>query len=227
MEEDFSYKDTILKIKCDRDIGDLVRESVVRKWQELESYIARNKDFRTSFEPVEIGKSAPHVARIMAGAAKMAGVGPMAAVAGTFSELIVKEAIREGVKWIIAENGGDICLYGDREFNLSVFAGGSPLSGKVGFSINPGKNTYGICTSSGTVGHSISLGGADAVTVFARSTPVADAFATAIANRVGSIEDGLGFAKKFIGKGIGGAQIIKGERVGRAGRLPGFFLSDG
>ncbi len=224
MEEEFSYRDTILKVKCDRDVGDSVRESIVRKWQELEAYIARDPDFGSSFEPIDLKGGAPEIAEIMADAARKAGVGPMAAVAGTFSELIAKEAVKEGVEWIIVENGGDICAYGGREFNLSVFAGKSPLSGKLGFSINPGKKTCGVCTSSGNVGHSISLGEADAVTVFARSAPVADAFATAIANRVGSVKDGLEFARGFLGKGMDGAVVIKGNEAGQAGRVPRLIL---
>jgi len=225
MEEEFSYKDTILKVKCDRDISDLVERLIIKKRQELEAYVARDPGFQTAFEPVAVKGGAPEIAKIMASAGKKAGVGPMTAVAGAVSELLVKEAIRMGAVWLVIENGGDLCIYGDRDFNLSVFAGNSPLSSKLGFSINPGKRTYGICTSSGTVGHSISLGEADAVTVFARSTPVADAFATAIANNVGKIEDGLEFAEKHIGKDIDGVYIIKGNKVGRSGKLPNLILT--
>ena len=216
--EEFEYKDTILKVKADRDIGDLVRKFIVEKRQELESYIARNPEFQSSFEPIDV-RDAPEIVKILADAGKRASVGPMAAVAGTVSELIVKEAVKRGVGWIIVENGGDICVYGDREFTISIFAGKSTLSNKLGFTINPGKRTYGICTSSASVGHSISLGKADAVTVFARSTPVADAFATAIANRVDEIRDGLDYAKEFIGGEIDGVVIIKGEEIGKIGKI--------
>jgi len=226
MEDQFAYKDTILKVKCDIDISDFIKGFIIKKRQELESYIGRNPDFQTSLEPVGVEKGAPEIINIMADAAEKAGVGPMAAVAGAVSELLVREAVEMGAEWIVVENGGDICIYGNRDFNLLVFAGKSPLSGKSGFSINPGEKSYGICTSSGTVGHSISLGDADAVSVFARSTPVADAFATAIANRVGEIRDGLEFAKRFLGKEIDGVQIIKGGMVGRIGKLPDFILTD-
>lgn len=220
MDEEFAYKDTILKVKCDRGIGDFVKDFIVEKRQELDAYVARNPDFRTSFEPLKFREDAPEIVKIMSGAAEKADVGPLAAVAGTVSELLVREAARKGVHWIIAENGGDICVYGDHDFAVSVHAGRSPLSDKIGFSLNPGKKTYGVCTSSASVGHSISLGKADAVTVFARSAPVADAFATAIANRVDAIEDGLDYAKGFVGKEIDGAVVIKDGRLGRIGKLP-------
>ncbi len=219
-EEDFEYKDTILKVRCDKDISDLVKKFIVEKRQELDTYIARDKEFQISFEPVSVPKSAPEITKIMAAAAEKAGVGPMAAVAGAVSKLLVEEAVKKGAKWVIAENGGDICVYGDHDFVIQVYAGKSPLSNKIGFSLNPGEKTYGICTSSASVGHSISLGKADAVTVFARSAAVADAFATAIANHVDKVEDGIEFAKKFVGKDIDGTVIIKGETVGKIGKTP-------
>ena len=225
MDEDFAYKDTILKVKCDRDIDEFIKKFIVEKRQELDGYIARDAQFRISFDPVAIKKDAPKIARDMAEAAKQAGVGPMAAVAGAVSEHLVEAAKKKGVNWIIAENGGDISLYGDREFTISIYAGKSPLSGKMGFSLNPAEldpatKTYGVCTSSASVGPSISLGKSDAVTVFAPSATVADAFATAIGNSVNEVEDGLKFAKRFVGKEIDGVAIIKGDRVGTLGRVP-------
>jgi hypothetical protein len=219
-EERFEYLDTILNIRCDRDIGDLVRPFIVEKRQELESYILKDPNFQTSFEPVDVDNSAPEIVRIMAKASEKAGVGPMAAVAGTVSELIVNEAIENNIEWIIVENGGDICLYGDHEFTISIYAGKSPLSEKIGFSINPGRNSYGICSSSGFVGHSISLGKSDSVTVFAKETPIADSFATAIANMVDEIEAGLSFARAFIGRHIDGVVIVRGEKIAKVGRIP-------
>jgi len=219
-EEEFRYKDTILKVKADRDISDFVKKFVVEKRQELDAYIARDRDFQVSFEPVNVKRGAPEIAKTMAEAAEKANVGPMAAVAGAVSELLVRWSVRKGVKWIIAENGGDICLYGDHDFVVQIFAGKSPLSNKIGFSLNPGEKSYGVCTSSATVGHSISLGKADAVTVFAKSAAVADAFATAIANHVDDVEGGIKFAKKFVGRDVDGAIVIRGEKIGKIGKTP-------
>jgi len=219
-EDEFEYKDTILKIRCDRDISDLVKEFIVKRRQELDAYITRDPSFRTSFEPIEPKKDAPEIAKMMAAAAKKASVGPMAAVAGAVSELLVREAVKSGVEWVIVENGGDVCLYGDHKFVISFYAGKSPLSNKIGFSLNPGKKTYGVCTSSASVGHSISLGKSDAVTVFARSATVADAFATAIGNNVKEVEDGIRFTKDFVGNELDGAVIVKGKEIGKVGKLP-------
>jgi len=215
MQEEFEFKDTILKVKCDRDISDLVKQFIVEKRQELENHISLNPEFQSSFEPLE--ESGPEIARIMARASKKAGIGPMGAVAGTVSELLVKE-VQDKLDWILVENGGDICIYGNHDFDIAIYAGDSPLSNKLGISLNP-KDTYGICTSSASVGHSISLGKADSVTVFAKSTPMADAFATAIANKVDEIQEGLDFAEKHLDE-IDGVLIIKGEKIGKIGKIP-------
>jgi ApbE superfamily uncharacterized protein (UPF0280 family) len=215
MQEDFEFKDTILKVKCDKDIGDLVKQFIIEKRQELENHISLNPEFQSSFEPLE--ENGPEIARIMARASKKAGIGPMSAVAGTVSELLVR-AVKDKVEWVIVENGGDICIYGDHEFAISIFAGDSPLSNKIGISLNP-KDIYGICTSSASVGHSISLGKADSVTVFSNSTPLADSFATAIANKVDEIQEGLDFAKDYLDE-IDGVLIIKGKNIGKIGKIP-------
>jgi hypothetical protein len=115
-------------------------------------------------------------------------------------------------------------LYGEKEFGISIFAGMSPLSNKIGFWLNPGKKGYGVCTSSASVGHSISLGKSDSVTVFARSAPIADAFATAIANRVDGISSGLEYAERYVGRTIDGVVIIQGDRIGKTGKIPKLAL---
>jgi hypothetical protein len=222
MDEKFEYKDTILRVKCDRDIRDLVRGLIFKKRQELDAYILKNPGFQSSFEPVDVGENAPEIAKTLSAAGKKADTGPMAAVAGAVSEIIVKEAAERGAGWAIAENGGDVCLWGNRDFNLAIYAGRSPLSGKIGFSLNPGEESYGVCTSSGSVGHSISLGESDSVTVFAKETPLADAFATAIGNKVDTIDSGLKFAEKHMDK-IDGVIIIKEREIGKIGKLPELF----
>jgi ApbE superfamily uncharacterized protein (UPF0280 family) len=78
----------------------------------------------------------------------------------------------------------------------------------------------GVCTSSGTVGHSLSFGKADAVVVVAPSAALADAAATAIGNIVKEIEDiprGIEFAQKV--DGLRGVVIIKDDKMGVWGRI--------
>jgi hypothetical protein len=54
----------------------------------------------------------------------------------------------------------------------------------IAFVVPPQEEILGICTSSATVGPSVSFGTADAVTIFARDVALADAWATAICNEI-------------------------------------------
>ena len=184
------YKDSDLWIGVDVQSYDPLMESFAKERltllrKELESYILKNPEFVSSFLPVETDDTVPDIAKQMALAGKVANTGPMAAVAGAFSEYLGK-AIQEEfpVKELVLENGGDIYLKLERDLILSVYAGKSALSGKVGIEIPAAETPLGVCTSSGTVGPSVSFGKADAVMVACKSTLQADAFATAIGNRI-------------------------------------------
>ncbi len=85
---------------------------------------------------------------------------------------------------VIVENGGDIFLKTSQAATVALYAGNSPLSLKVGILLAAAMTPLGVCTSSGTVGHSLSLGRADAACVLAADTALADAAATALGNRV-------------------------------------------
>jgi hypothetical protein len=211
-------------ILCDRRRGiKAAYKSVLKNRRELEDYISRHPDFMISLEPIEVEKDSPKIVRMMAKAGELAGVGPMAAVAGTIAQLAAEDGIRAGARNIVAENGGDICIIGNKRFTVGIYAGSSPLSRRIGLQLEPQHLPIGICTSSGTVGHSISFGNADAVTVLSKSTPLADAAATAIGNHIRSrdergIEMGLGYAKNI--RGIAGVIIIVGDIFASYGKIP-------
>lgn len=184
------YKDSDLWVGVDVQSYDPLMESFAQEKlnqlrKELENYILSHPEFASSFSPIEVPNSAPDIARQMAVAGKAANTGPMAAVAGAFSEYLGKALQKEfAVKELVLENGGDIYLKLERDLILSVYAGKSALSGKVGIEIPAAETPLGVCTSSGTVGPSISFGKADAVMVVCKSTLQADAFATAIGNNI-------------------------------------------
>ncbi|WP_428981703.1 UPF0280 family protein [Methanothermobacter wolfeii] len=189
----------------------------------LREYIRRDPEFLTSLEPVHV-EEGPLIVRMMSRAARKAEVGPMAAVAGTISQLSLMHTMKLGSRCTIVDNGGDIALINDRKVTVGLYAGSSSLSGEVGFLIKPGK-ARGICTSSGTVGHSISFGRADSVTVFASEASVADALATSIANSArgpderSAVESALERADDFR-EHFRGVMVVVGEHAGTAGRIP-------
>ncbi len=185
----------------------------------MEDYIERHPIFLTSLEPIPIGEDAPQIARQMAEAAQAAGVGPMAAVAGAIAEFVGNELLAFSPE-IIVENGGDIYLKSLRKRVVGIYAGKSSLSGKVGLEINGEDTPIGICTSSGTVGHSLSFGQADAVIAVAKSATLADASATAIGNLINQpadITSGTGLAENI--RGLEGVVIIKNDNIGIWGKV--------
>jgi uncharacterized protein len=214
-----AVKETDLWVLAARDCSAEVRELVVQERQQLEAYIAGHPDFLTALAPWPRDPFAPPVVREMIDAAAVAGVGPMAAVAGALAARVGGQLASSSPE-IIVENGGDIFLAIRQPATVALFAGKSPLSHRVGLNIDPGLSPLGVCTSSATVGHSLSFGRADAACVLAPSAALADAAATALGNRVqGSetIAPALSWAATL--PEILGAVIIVGEKLGAWGRV--------
>lgn len=195
-------------------------ETAVRKYRkDLEDFIAKQPVFRTTLKPFDVPETAPDIVKHMAEAAKRVDVGPMAAVAGAISEYVGKELLKFSSE-VIVENGGDIFVHTLKPRKIAIFAGNSPLSDKVGLEILPEQSPLGICTSAGTVGHSLSFGSADAVVVLSKDTTLADAAATAIGNRIHKVEDiekALEFGKAI--KDILGVVIVKDDQIGAWGEI--------
>ncbi|MDD4238213.1 MAG: UPF0280 family protein [Desulfotomaculaceae bacterium] len=185
----------------------------------LERYTQEYPAFLHSLVPYDPLSGAPPIAIELAQAARLAGVGPMAAVAGAFAQHIGRALARRS-KDVIVENGGDIYLRSTRQRRIGIFAGGSPLSNRIALEIKPEETPLGICTSSGTVGPSLSLGRADAAVILSPSASLADAVATAAGNMVqnsGDVQQAAEFALAV--KGITGAVIIKNDRMAACGKL--------
>lgn len=212
-------KETDLLIRTCTDLSRKALDIVQRHRTALEAYLHTHTFFGASFEPVEVEKDAPAIVRLMGEAAGLAGVGPMAAVAGAMAQMVGEELARFSPE-VIVENGGDNYLRSAKERIVGIYAGNSPLNGRVGLRIQPQDMPVGVCTSSGTVGHSISLGKADAAVAAAPSTALADAAATAIGNQVVVADDihhALETARAIAG--VCGVVVIKDDRIGAWGKL--------
>ena len=143
----------------------------------------------------------------------------MAAVAGAISEMVGAELLNYSEE-VIIENGGDIFISSKRDRIVAIYAGNSPLSEKYGVEINAADTPMGVCTSSGTVGHSFSFGKADAAVIIASSATLADAAATAIGNMVTTREDidkALDYARSS--SLLKGVIIIKDDSMGVWGNI--------
>ncbi|MEJ2688792.1 MAG: UPF0280 family protein [Deltaproteobacteria bacterium] len=177
-------RETDLQILASKMLEQEARHLVIQYRHHLESYIAEHPAFLHSLTPLPVDYKAPAIVKNMQDASQQAGVGPMAAVAGAIAEFVGCGLLKLGAGEIIVENGGDIYIQRRCCCKIAIFAGSSPLSGRLAVNLRPDQMPIGICTSSGTVGHSLSLGKADSVTVIAPSTGLADALATAIGNEI-------------------------------------------
>jgi uncharacterized protein len=178
------YRETDLWIRAQNHLEKEALEVVLNCRHQLEEYIGQHPDFLHSLAPLSDDPFAPPLVRQMLHAAREAGVGPMASVAGAIAQSVGLN-LKPLSPSIIVENGGDCYLDLQEDTRIGIFAGpDSPFTGKIALSFTADRLPLGICTSSGTIGHSLSFGKADAVTVVARDAALADAAATALGNLV-------------------------------------------
>lgn len=214
-----TVKETDLMVSASTFLESAAREQILTHRGYLEAYIDQYPDFQRTLKPWRISGPAPEIVREMALAGEKAGVGPMAAVAGAISEAVGRGLLQISDE-VIVENGGDIFLKTRLPVIVGIYAGNSPLSLKIGLKMDSTNHPVSLCTSSGTVGHSLSLGKADAVCVMSDSCALADAVATAVGNRVrssGDISSAILFGKRI--PGITGLVVIIGKDMGLWGNL--------
>jgi len=187
----------------------------------LDRYLGRDPAYLSALDPYRPQADAPELLHEMAAAAAAAGIGPMSAVAGAVARETGRMLRREfGVGEVVVENGGDIYADVGRPLDVALFAGESPLSQRVGLRITAAATPLGICTSSGTVGPSLSFGTADALMIVSPDALLADSCATALANRIRSEEDlGPVVERACSEPQIWAAMAVKGERLAVAGRF--------
>jgi ApbE superfamily uncharacterized protein (UPF0280 family) len=210
--------ETDLWIAADRDLSGRALDSISAHRTAVEEYIACHPSFATTLkvwkQPVSKGSIVAH----MVDAARAVGIGPMAAVAGSIAEAVARDLIGYTTR-VMVENGGDLYLMGGDASSAGLWAGRSPLSGRVAIAVDP-SNGVAVCTSSGTVGPSLSMGRTDAATVISPSGALADAAATELGNRIRSprdVEAALDWALSVTG--VTGAVVIMGETIGAKGQV--------
>jgi hypothetical protein len=215
----FAYREAVFRICC--EAFDAVAHAIVRQRRLLEDYIRRHPAFGSSFEPVELLPDAPEIARRMVRAGRAVGVGPMAAVAGAMAQWAAEAGLKAGAAEAIVDNGGDIYLQAAEPVAVGLHAGMGKPANRLAFSLQPTDMPVAICSSSGRMGHSMSLGRCDLATVVARDAALADAVATQAANVIRTVGD-MDAALERIGAidGVDGLLIVQDDRVGLAGHLP-------
>lgn len=234
-----SIEETRMKVISDIDIEKFKLINFIKKQRnDLKEYINQNPLFAKTLRPYKIktnNSTNPEIIQKMINGSNVADVGPTATLAGTIAEISLEYLIKNNSDYSILDNGGDIAFINnnlDKKVIFGIYAGNSPISGKIGLEFKPKKNQpLGVCTSSGSVGYSISYGRSDCVTVISNQTSIADGLSTSIGNRVNgkldseAVENGLAYAEKFENHFMG-ALIIVGESIGTIGDLPKIVETD-
>jgi len=205
-----NFKETDLQIMTDKPLDKaFVQERISLYRWDIENYIIKDHRFLTALRPITVELNAPSIVREMSDAAELADVGPMAAVAGAIAQFIGRDLLKKGYKDVIIENGGDIFLASRKSRVARIYTGLPKIWKNLSIKIAAKSTPIGICTSSSTIGHSLSFGAADSVVILSKNASLADAVATAVTNRVQSkddLESALKFARSI--KGVKGAVII-------------------
>lgn len=203
-------KETDLWVNADKNLKKETRDLVFDCRQQIESYISLYPQFAISLIPCQQDPYAPPVIKQMIGVTRELGVGPMASVAGAIAQYVAT-GLFEFADQVIVENGGDIYMKASRPVSVSIFAGNSPLSEKLGLLIPAKQMPIGICSSSATVGHSLSMGIADVVCLLSPSALLSDGAATALGNRIkrrADLKKVAGWASQISGI-LGGVVIVE------------------
>ena len=218
IREPFRFRETFATILADdMDHIAAAKEGMLEARRILEAYIARDPFFQVTYDPY-VPDSDEMIIRRMAEATGKAGVGPMAAVAGAIAWAGIEAMVDAGAVFGVIDNGGDIALISDRPIRVGVHAGEAPLSDRIAFIIPPHKDVFGICTSSATVGPSVSFGLADAVTVFSSNVALADAWATSVCNQIRPTDQSV--LDRIDPSEVMGVFALMGEMVVEWGVLP-------
>ena len=224
IRERFSYRQTFAVILADKpEHIAAAKAGMLGARQVLEAYIARDPFFASTFDPYKPDSDELIIKR-MADATRTARVGPMAAVAGAIAWAGIESMQEAGAMFGVIDNGGDIALISDRDIRVGVHAGDALLSNRIAFVVPPQDSVLGICTSSATVGPSISFGVADAVTIFSRDVALADAWATSVCNQIRA--DDRSVLDRINPNDVRGIFVIMGEQNVRWGLLPPIVRAD-
>jgi ApbE superfamily uncharacterized protein (UPF0280 family) len=212
-------KETDILIHSDTDLTDIARNLILTYRSQIESYISLHPGFAKSLTPWSMKDPGPEIIKQMIIAGEKTNTGPMASVAGAIAEM-VGVGLLEHTKNIIIENGGDVFIHSEQPVTVGIYAGNSPVSMKIGLHIYSPNRPVAVCTSSGTIGHSLSLGRADAVCVVSDSCFLADAAATSIGNTVQTkqdLEKAIEYGKCI--ENIRGIIIIQDEHIAMWGDI--------
>lgn len=208
-----------LFIRANSDLSDKALEALKSARTELENYIALHDEFLHSLDPVNLYGGEGEITAAMIRASSSAGVGPMAAVAGAIAEKVGREIILYSDE-VLVENGGDLWMKLAGPAVIGIYVNNIHFKNNLGIRIYPEKTPCSVCTSTSKLGHSLSFGKADSVSIIADTGAIADAAATAVCNSVKTEEDiekALNFGMSIAG--VRGCLIVFKDKLAAIGDI--------
>lgn len=218
----YEIRETALTIICDDSYLPDVKDAVHDARFVIESKIAEDPFFGTTYGPYPVVATDHILIRRMCQASTLSGVGPMAGVAGAIAAHAVETVVEKGCENVLIDNGGDICMRMSQAINIGIFSGDGAL-GDMAFRMEPNGDMMSVCSSSGRVGPSVSFGRSGICTVFSKDAILADCCATAFGNMiVGGGRDEMSTSAEHICsiEGIDGCVCICDGLVSLCGRVP-------
>jgi len=213
------YKYSDLLISSDKNIIKLAEESLKEIYRYLYKCFKEDPAFLKSLSPVALKPGYPEIIKKMCMLSAEFNVGPMAAVAGTVNEFLA-EKLNKYCGSLIIENGGDLYVKSKKDLTLGIHVKNAYFKDSLSLRIKAANMPCGVCSSSGTFGHSLSLGKCDLALVLSKSAITADAAATAAANSITCKDDILTSIEHFkTYRDIEGLLLIKDDKIGLWGRI--------
>lgn len=183
------YKESDIYVGASSAIEErIIKDILCRYYRQIEDYGKNNPEFFTSLFPIKPDAEAPLIAREMLKSSEISGIGPFSAVAGAIAWFLGRELLTYS-KDVIVENGGDLFLSPGKDFCIGLYLGQGFNPSVLNVRLDKRETPFGVASSSAVMGHSLSFGRADLVTVIADDSISADTFATAFANKVKSSAD--------------------------------------
>ena len=213
---------TALTVICEEQYLGVIKEAVCDARFAIESKIAEDPFFGVTYDPYPPSSADHPLVVRMCQASVKAGVGPMAGVAGAVASYAAEKAVDAGCGHVIIENGGDIALRISEDISIGIFADDEKFR-DLALSVHPSPGIRGICSSSGTVGPSVSFGRSGICTVLSDDVVLADCCATAFGNMIrdGTPEEMSSAAERtFSIDGVDGCICVCGGLISMCGEIP-------
>ena len=222
MRHHFEVGETAVTVISDDEYVGIAQQAVFDAREIILRKISEDPFFKTTYDPYPVSKDDDELIQRMCQASVIAGVGPMAGVAGAVAVFAVESMVEEGAGFAIVENGGDIALKIDRDITVGVYQDDERFR-DIAFRIPKREGIFGICSSSAKIGPSVSLGKTNISTVFSDDVILADACATALGNLIRyEGQEEMSSALETIGRkeGVEGCVSISDGLMAMFGNVP-------